>query len=127
MVRHTALRKIICPNLLRTISCSNLAPSGFRLRIMGFLTFNIIKLCPEQCKSLGLILKLRFLCLTVHYNSCRIMGQAHCGVCGIDALTSISGSTHNVNTDVFIINLYVYLLRLRHHSYCNRRGMNPTP
>ena len=52
------------------------------------------------------------------------MGQAHCRIRRIDALSAVAGCPHDVNTDIFFIYLDIYILRFRHDSDRNRGSMN---
>ena len=48
------------------------------------------------------------------------MSQADRRVCRVDTLTSVSGCTHHIDTDIFLIDHYVHFLRFRHdrHGHC---------
>ena len=52
------------------------------------------------------------------------MGQTYRGVSRVDTLSTVSGRTHNVNTDIFIIDDNVHILCLRHHGNRRGRGMD---
>ena len=45
------------------------------------------------------------------------MGQTYCRVGGVDALSAVTGRTHNINTAVVHVDLNVYFLCLRHNCY----------
>ena len=48
------------------------------------------------------------------------MGQTHGRVGSIDALSAVAGRTHNVDTDILVVNYNVKFLRFRHNRH--RRG-----
>ena len=52
------------------------------------------------------------------------MGQAYCGISRIDALAAVPGRAHDINADVFLVNVDIHFLRLRHNCYCNRGRMD---
>ena len=52
------------------------------------------------------------------------MGQTYRRVSRIDALSAVSGCTHNVDTDIFFINMDIHVLRLWHYGHGNGRGMD---
>ena len=52
------------------------------------------------------------------------MCQSYSRVRGIDTLSTVTRCTHNIDTDIFLINLDIYIFCLRHHRYCDRRGMD---
>ena len=56
MVCHTSLREIVSTDLFGTISCSDLASSGFRLRIMLFGQFHLIQTGTKHFQCLIFIL-----------------------------------------------------------------------
>ena len=118
MIRHPALREIVGADFLRAVSGSDLASAKLRLRIMPLLLLHVIELGPQQGKGLGLVLKLGLLRLAVNHNPGGIVGEPHCGVRGIDALTAVSGSPHNINPDVLIVdhnvNIFIHLRHNRH-------------
>ena len=58
MVRHTTLGEIVGPDLLGTVSGSDLAASFLRLCILLLLQFEIIQLGTQQCKRFLLVLDL---------------------------------------------------------------------
>ncbi len=95
--------------------------SGLRCALLplhsAFLKLNIIELGAQEAEGLFLILKLGFLRLAVDYDSCGNMGKTHGRVCGIYTLPAVSGGTHYVDAAVIHIDLYVYILSLRHHGY----------
>lgn len=84
----------------------------------------VVELGPQQSKCLGFILQLGLLCLAVHNDSRRIMRQTDCRIRRVDALSTIAGSTHHIDTDIFFIDLYIHFLRFRHYSHRNRRRVN---
>ena len=117
MIRHTALWEIVGTDFLRTVAGTDLAAALCCLCILLFLKLNIIELGAQEAEGLFLILKLGFLRLAVDYDSCGNMGKTHGRVCGIYTLPAVSGGTHYVDAAVIHINLYVYILSLRHHGY----------
>ena len=48
------------------------------------------------------------------------MGQTNRRVCGVDTLSTVTGRTHDIDTDIFVIDHNIELLCLRHD--CNRRS-----
>lgn len=58
MVCHTSLREIVSADFFGAISCSDLASSGFRLRIMLFGQFHLIQTGTKHFQCLIFILEL---------------------------------------------------------------------
>ena len=114
MVSHAALWEIIGADLFGTVAGSDLAAAQLRLRIMGLLLLDIVQLGAQEGKGLGLVLKLGLFRLAVHHDSGGIVGQAHCGIRGIDALAAVSGGAHHVDADILFIDHHIHILRLRH-------------
>ncbi len=53
------------------------------------------------------------------------MGQTHCGVRGVDALSAVSGRTHHIDTDVLLIDHNInILIHLRHNGNADGGGMD---
>ena len=54
------------------------------------------------------------------------MGQPHCRVRGIYALSPVSGSPEHVPVYILWIDDHIHLFSLRHDRYCSRGGMYPS-
>ncbi len=54
------------------------------------------------------------------------MGQSNGGVCCIDALSSVSGSTHHIDADILFIDLHIHFFRFGHDRYGDGRCVNPS-
>ena len=124
MVGHAALGKIIGTNLLGTVSRTDLASSGLGLGVVGLLALDIVQLGTQQCECLRLVLQLGLLGLAVHHDSGGVMSQTHRGVGGIDTLSTVTGRTHDIDTDILLVDLYVHFLCLRHDCYGNGGSVN---
>src|SRR5699024_10553745 len=124
VISNPSLREVISTDLLGTVSCSDLAPSCFRLRCLLLLKFQIVKLGTEQPECLLLILQLRLFCLAVDHDPCRIMSQTDCRVCCVDTLSSVSGCPHHIDTDILLIDHDIHFLCFRHDRHSDRRRMD---
>ena len=67
-----------------------------------------------------LVLDLRTLFLALDHEARRDVGQAHCGIGRVHALSAGAGCAEEVQPDVFPLEVHVELARLREH--CHRRG-----
>ena len=124
MVRHTALGKIVGPDIFGTISGSHLAFSQRSQLVMLFCLLQLIEAGAQNLQRFILIFQLRFLVLTGNNDSCRNMGKTYRRVCGIYTLSSISGSPENVKLTIIQIQLEINLLCLRHNGYSNGRSVD---
>ena len=125
MVGYSSLWEVVGSDLLGTVSGTDLASSHFCFCVMTLLLLQIIQFSFQQSKCLGLILQLGFLGLAVNYNTCGIMGQTHCRVCGINTLPTVSRCSHHVDPDILIINNNInIIIYLRHNCHADCGGMD---
>ena len=126
MVRDSSLREIIGAYLFRPVACPDLAAPQVRLFIVASLHLQIIEPGAQERPGLRLVLELGFLRLAVNDDPRRIVGQPDSGVCRIDALAAVSGSTHDVYADILVRNIDLDVVAdLRDHRHCAGRGMDP--
>ena len=128
MVGHPSLREVVGADLFRAVSGTDLAAAKVRLFIVAPLHLQIIEFGAQERPGFRLVLQLGFLRLAVDDNAGGIMGQPHCGIGRIDALSAIAGSTHDIDADVLIrdINLDI-IFHFRDHRDRTGRSMDPAP
>ncbi len=124
MIRDTSLREVIGTDLLGTVSGTDLAAAFCCLCILLFLQLQIIQLGTKEAEGLLFVLQLRFLSLAVDHDAGRHMGQADCGIGGVDTLSAVTGRTHDIDTAVIHIDLDIYILSLRHNCNGCRGGVD---
>jgi len=52
------------------------------------------------------------------------MCKSNCRVRRVDTLSTVSRSSHYVNTNIFFINVHIHIFRLRHNCYRTGRCLN---
>ena len=125
MVGDTTLRKVVGTDLLRTVSGTDLTAAHLCFRIVSLLLLDVIQLGFQQCECLRLVLNLRLLSLAVYHDSGRIVGQTYCGVGGVDTLTTVTGCSHDINTDILVLDDDINIIvHLRHNCHTDGGGMD---
>ena len=93
---------------------------------VDLLALGVIQTRAQNPKCLSLILVLRFLVLLRDDDAARHMGDAHRRICRIDRLSTRPRRTEHINAQVFLVDLNIDLLGLRHDGNRRRRGMDAT-
>ena len=120
MIGYAVLRLVVGADLLGTIAMADLALTLRALLCLLTLQLHLIQASTQHLHADLAILDLRALVLGLNDRIGRQVGNAHCGIRGINALSTRARSAVGINTQIFLRNLNINLVRLRQNRYSSR-------
>ena len=91
---------------------------------MLFCLLQLIKPGAQDLQRFVFVFQLRLLILAGNNDSCGKMCQPHRGVCGIDALSAVSGRTEHIEFIFRRIDPHFHFIHLRHDRHSHRGGVD---
>src|SRR5688500_10567199 len=123
MIGHSVLREIVGANLRRAVAGADLRfphPRPLRLLLRNRC---VEQACPQHFHSLELVLKLGLLVLLADDDPARYVRDSNGRVRGVHALSARPRGSEDVDSEVLVLDLDVYLLRLGENSDGGGRGV----
>src|SRR5437899_9920105 len=105
MIGNTILREIIGANFLAAVTALHLRTSRFTQLFLTAGLFEVPEACFEDGECFELVFELRLLILTGDDQSCWEVGDAYCRVCGVHALSPMTGGAVNIDADISILDV----------------------
>ena len=125
MIGHAGLREVVGADALGTIHGADLGRATFSGLSGHFLFLHDLQPSCEHLHGARLVLDLGTLLLTRHHHARGQVGDAHGGVSGVHALSTLTGGTVDIDAQILVIDLHVFhLIRLWVDQHASRGGLN---
>ena len=110
MVSDPVVGPVIGANFLAYISFSHLTFTLLFFCCNSLVVEMLIESFPQSCKSTLFVLRLLSRILTLGSDACRFMCCSACTGCLVYMLTTSTGCSISINSQISRINLYLYII-----------------